>query len=76
CNPGKSLVGILATDSSLLPGKGKTGKSLLQPVTVAPATALPSPFVSFSVHGLCSIELFSPHTGATPLYLFDCTFRI
>ncbi len=76
CNPGKSLVGILATDSSLLPGKDKTDKSLLQPLTVAPATLLPSPFASSSVHGLCNVELILPHTGTAPLYLFDCTFRL
>ncbi|MGH7600606.1 MAG: hypothetical protein ACREOI_29980 [bacterium] len=76
CNPGKSLVGILTTDLSLLPGKDKSGKSLLQPLTVAPATAFPSTFVSSSAHSLCTIELILPRTGATPLYLFDCTFRI
>jgi hypothetical protein len=76
CNPGKSLVGVLATDSSLLPSKDKSDKSLFQPLTVAPATNLPSPFASFSAHSLCSVELILPPTGAAPLYIFDCTFRI
>jgi hypothetical protein len=76
CSPGKSLVGILATDSLLLPGNGKTEKSLLQPLPVAPASAPPSPFASSPVHGLRSVELILSHTGAAPLYLFDCTFRI
>jgi hypothetical protein len=75
CNPGKSLVGILATDSSLLPGKDKTDKSLSQPLTVAPAINLTPPiapaFLSFRAD-----ESLLPHTSATPLYLFECTFRI
>jgi hypothetical protein len=75
CNPGKSLVGILATDSSLLPCKDKTDKSLLQPLTVAPATNLPSPF-SLAILGFCTDELILPHIIAAPLYLFDCTFRL
>jgi hypothetical protein len=70
------VVGILATDSSLLPGKDKTDKALLQPLTVAPAANLPSPFASFSVQSLCCVELILPHAGTAPLYLFDCTFRI
>jgi hypothetical protein len=76
CNPGKSLVGILATDSSLLPSKDKTDKSLLQPLTVTPATNLAPLFAASAVPSLCSGELILPHIIAAPLYLFDCTFRV
>ncbi|MCI0693935.1 hypothetical protein L0337_18255 [candidate division KSB1 bacterium] len=63
-------------DLSLLPSKDKSEKSFLQPLTVAPAINLPSPFASSSVQSLGRIELILPHTGAAPLYLFDCIFRI
>jgi len=76
CNPGKNLVGILVTDSSWLPGKDKSDKSLLQPLAAAPAISIPSPFASLLLHGLYNDELILPSTIAAPLYLFDCTFRI
>jgi|GEM_PF-3567949 len=76
CDPGKRLVGILATDLSLLPGNDKTGKSLLQPLTVESVINLPAPFVSSLRRGFDDNESILPHTIATPLYLFDRTFRI
>lgn len=76
CNPGKNLVGILATDTSLLPSKNKAGKSLLQPLTAALTINLASPFTSSSAHSLFNDESILSHTGTAPLYLFDCTFRL
>jgi hypothetical protein len=76
CNPGKSLVGILATDSSLLPGKDKIGKWLSQELAVATVFELPTLSDSLSLPGFGAGELILPHTSAAPLYLIDCTFRI
>jgi hypothetical protein len=76
CNPGKSLVGILATDSSVLPGKDKTGHFFLHNLAAAPVADLLSPSVSSSLPGPGAGELILPHTSATPLFLFACTFRI
>ncbi len=76
CYPGKSLVGILATDSSLLPGKEKTAKFLPQEAAVAPVADLIPPSVSLSLPGYGADALILPRTSAAPLYLFDCTFRL
>ncbi|MDZ7364928.1 MAG: hypothetical protein ONB43_03505 [candidate division KSB1 bacterium] len=76
CNPGKSLVGILSTDSPLLPGSDKTGKFLPQEFAVAPVANLLSPSLSSPFPGFSGGELILPHTGAPPLYLVDCTFRL
>jgi hypothetical protein len=76
CNPGKSLVGILATDSSLLPGNDKAGKLLSQEFAVAPVANLLSPSLASPLPGFFAGELILPHTSAAPLYLVDCTLRI
>jgi hypothetical protein len=75
CNPGKSLVGILGTDSPLLPGNDKTGKSVSHEFAVASIVNLPSPS-ALPLSGFSAAELILPHPTATALYLVDCTFRI
>jgi hypothetical protein len=76
CSPGKNLVGILGTDSPLLPSKDKTGHFLLQDLAVAPVADLLPPSVSLSLPGFGVGELILPRTSAAPLFLFDCTFRL
>jgi hypothetical protein len=76
CNPGKTLVGILATDSSLLPGSDKTAKFLSQEFAIAPVIDLLSPSLASPLPGFFAGELILPHPSVAPLYLVDCTFRI
>ncbi len=76
CNPGKSLVGILGTDSPLIPGKDKTGKFFSQEFAVASAVNLLSPSLASPLSGFFAGELILPYPSATPLYLVDCAFRI
>jgi hypothetical protein len=76
CAPGKTLVVILATGSSLLPGKDKNGKALQQILTIAPFVNLSAPFISSLLLGFDAGELILSHATVTSLFLIDCTFRL
>jgi hypothetical protein len=79
CTPGKTLVGVLSTDPSLLPQKDKIKKSdssLTAAFEFEPDIRLGSQAYHFSCFGVGLVETVLPHTGSTPIYLVAQVFRI